>query len=121
VRHAFANLDQRRRGHAVAELIPEPRVVRAANGCSELQLGHHPDLFFAIHRLDFVDAVDDDTGGRFHVLNLVAGEEVEIVTERGDVHPLSYAETIVVPAAVGRYGIRRVRGPACKVVKAFVR
>jgi mannose-6-phosphate isomerase class I len=121
VRHAFANVDERRRGDAVAELIPESRVVRAANGCSELQLGHHPDLFFAVHRLDFVDAVDDHTGGRFHVLNLVAGEEVEIVTERGDVHPLSYAETIVVPAAVGRYGIRRVRGPACKVVKAFVR
>jgi mannose-6-phosphate isomerase class I len=121
VMHAFANVDARRRGDAVSELMPEPRVVRAADGCSELELGRHPDLFFAVHRLDFVDAVDDDTQGRFHVLNLVAGEEVEVVTERGDVHPLSYAETIVVPAAVGRYGIRRVRGPVCKVVKAFVR
>jgi hypothetical protein len=36
------------------------------------------------------------------------------------VHPLSYAETIVVPAAVGRYRIHRTRGRACKVVKAFV-
>lgn len=120
VRHAFANLDPRRRGDAVAELMPEPRVVRDADGSTELELGRHPDLFFAVHRLDFVDTVDDDTEGRFHVLNLVAGEEVEILTERGDVHPLSYAETIVVPAAVGRYGIRRVRGAGCKVVKAFV-
>jgi mannose-6-phosphate isomerase class I len=120
VRHAFANVDTRRRGEAVAELMPEPRVVREGSGWSELELGSHPDLFFAVHRHDFADAVEDETNGRVNVLNLVAGDEVEIETERGDVHPLSYAETIVVPAAVGRYRIRRTRGPGCKVVKAFV-
>jgi mannose-6-phosphate isomerase class I len=120
VRHAFANVDTRRRGEAVAELMPEPRVVREGSGWSELQLGAHPDLFFAVHRLDFADAVEDETHGRVNVLNLVAGDEAEIETEGGDVHPLSYAETIVVPAAVGRYRIHRTRGPECKVVKAFV-
>jgi mannose-6-phosphate isomerase class I len=120
VRHAFANVDARRRGDAVAELMPEPHVTRRGNGWSELELGRHPDLFFAVHRLDFADAVDDDTNGCVNVLNLVAGENVEIETERGDVHLLSYAETIVVPAAVGRYRLRRTRGPDCKVVKAFV-
>jgi mannose-6-phosphate isomerase class I len=120
VRHAFANVDARRRGAAVAELMPEPRVVREGNGCSELELGRHPDLFFAVHRLDFADAAEDDTRGGVHVLNVVAGEEVEIETESSYVHRLSYAETIVVPAAVGRYRLRRTRGPECKVVKAFV-
>ena len=84
------------------------------------ELGRHLDLFIAVHRLDFADTVDDETHGRVNVLNLVAGDEVEIETERGDVHLLSYAETIVVPAAVGRYRLRRTRGPGCKVVKAFV-
>jgi mannose-6-phosphate isomerase class I len=120
VRHAFANVDARRRGAAVAELMPEPRVVREGNGCSELELGRHPDLFFAVHRLDFADAAEDDTRGGVHVLNVVAGEEVEIETESSYVHRLSYAETIVVPAAVGRYCLRRTRGAECKVVKAFV-
>jgi mannose-6-phosphate isomerase class I len=120
VRHAFANVDARRRGDAVTELMPQPRVVQDENGCAELELGRHPDLFFAVHRLDFAEAVEDDTHGGVHVLNLVAGDEVEIETERGDVHPLSYAETIVVPAIVGRYRVRRVRGPACKLVKAYV-
>ena len=120
VRHAFANVDTRRRGDAVAELMPEPRVVRDGNGWSELQLGRHPDLFFAVHRLDFADAIEDGTHGRVNVLNLVAGEEVEIEAERGDVHLLSYAETIVVPAAVGRYRLRCTRGSGCRVVKAFV-
>jgi hypothetical protein len=74
-----------------------------------------------VHRLDFDDEVADDTGGRFHALNLAAGDEVEVQTAAGAVHPLSYAETIVIPAAVGRYRLRRVRGGPCKVVKAFVR
>ena len=78
VRHAFANVDARRRGDAVAELMPEPHVTRRGNGWSELELGRHPDLFFAVHRLDFADAVDDDTNGCVNVLNLVAGENVEI-------------------------------------------
>ena len=81
--HAFANLDPARR-RRVAELIPEPSVVRAGDGWTELALGRHPELFFAVHRLDFDDEVEDDTRGRFHVLNLVEGEEVEIETAAGD-------------------------------------
>ena len=53
VAHAFANLDPRRAGTRIAELMPEPVVVRQGNGCVELELGRHPDLFFAVHRLDF--------------------------------------------------------------------
>ena len=122
LRHAFSNLDPRRRGQAVRrELIPEPGVVREGPGWAELALSTLPELFFAVHRLDFADEVADDTSGRFHALNLVEGEQVEIVTAAGHVHPLSYAETIVVPAAVGAYRIRRERGGSCKVVKAFVR
>jgi mannose-6-phosphate isomerase class I len=119
--HAFSNLDSRRSGASVRrELIPEPRPVREGVGWVELELGRLPDVFYVVHRLDFEEAVEDDTAGRFHVLNLVAGEEVEIDTSAGAVHGLAYAETIVVPASVGRYRIRRVRGGECKVVKAFV-
>jgi mannose-6-phosphate isomerase class I len=121
LRHAFSNLDRRRRGESVRELMPEPSVVRRGPGWSELALGRSAELFFAVHRLDFDDEVTDDTGGRFHALNLAAGDEIEVHTEAGAVHPLSYAETIVIPAAVGRYRLRRVGGGPCKVVKAFVR
>jgi len=120
--HAFSNLDPRRRGRVVRrELIPDPAIVRQGADWAELALGRLAELFFAVHRLDFEDEIEDDTSGRFHALNLVGGEEVEIVTAAGQVHPLSYAETIVIPAAVGAYRIRRRRGDPCKVVKAFVR
>jgi mannose-6-phosphate isomerase class I len=120
VGHAFANLDRSRSGARVAELLPAPSQLRAGPGWTELVLGRHPDLFFAVHRLDFADQVEDDTAGRFHVLNLVEGDRIEIETGSGAVHPLHYAETIVVPAAVGEYRLRRVRGDGFKVVKAFV-
>jgi mannose-6-phosphate isomerase class I len=119
--HAFSNLDPRRSGEAVRrELIPEPSPVRDGPGWGELELGRLPDLFFGVNRLDFGESVSDETGESFHVLSLVAGNEVEIETASGATHPLAYAETIVVPAAVGRYRIRRLRGGHCKVVKAYV-
>jgi mannose-6-phosphate isomerase class I len=115
--HALANLDPARRGAAVArDLIQEPRVVRAGDGWRELSLGRLTELFFAVHRLEFEREVADDTAGRFHVLNLVEGDEAVLETGAGDSHVLAYAETIVVPAAVGPY---RLRGRG-KAIKAFV-
>ena len=85
-------------------------------------LGRHPELFFAVHRLDFADEVDGRHGRPLPRPQPRRGRaRIEIETATGDVHPLSYAETIVVPAAVGPYRLRRVRGGSCKVVKAFVR
>jgi mannose-6-phosphate isomerase class I len=121
VGHAFSNLDPRRAGEAVrGELVSEPRPLRGGTGSVELELGRHPDLFFGVNRLDFENEIEDDTGTRFHVLNLVDGEEVEIEAASGATHRLAYAETIVIPAAVGRHRVRRVHGGSCKVVKAFV-
>jgi mannose-6-phosphate isomerase class I len=99
------------------DLIPEPRLLRSGSGWRELQLGCLPELFYAVHRLDFEGEVQDETRGRFHVLNLVDGSEATIETESGATHRLAYAETMIVPAAVGAY---RVRGRG-KAVKAFVR
>jgi mannose-6-phosphate isomerase class I len=120
--HAFANLDPRRHGRAVVDdLIQQPRELRAGDGWRELVLGALPELFFAVHRLDFERGVTDETAGRFHVLNLVEGESIAVETEAGRVHSLAYAETIVVPAAAGTYTLTNTGAAACKVVKAFVR
>ena len=120
--HAFANLDPGRRGEAVRrDLVQEPAVVRSGAGWDELDLGDLPELFFAVHRLDFDDAIEDDTAGRFHVLNLVEGGEIAVETGAGPPVSLAYAETMVVPASVGPYRLRRMSGPAVRVVKAFVK
>src|SRR5687767_3491158 len=119
--HAFANLDTRRRGtNVTSELVPRATAVRSGAGFAEYAIGSHPELFFAVHRLEIDEVADDDTAGRFHVLNLVAGDEVLLRTASGREHRLSYAETIVVPASVGAYTLVRTGRTPAKVVKAFV-
>jgi mannose-6-phosphate isomerase class I len=119
--HAFANLVPERRGTVVPrELVPLPIGVRDGDGYTEVAFPRHPELPFSVHRIDFEGVVRDRTGDRFHVLNLVEGDDIEIRTAAGRHHRLSYAETIVVPAAVGPYELVPLdRGPH-KVVKAFV-
>jgi mannose-6-phosphate isomerase class I len=120
--HSFANLDGARRGPAVRQaLVQEPRVLRRGDGWRELVLGELPELFYAVHRLELDRAIEDETNGTFHVLNLVDGDEVSIETEDGGVHRLSYAETIVVPAATGPYTVRSENDTPCRLVKAFVK
>jgi len=122
--HAFANLDGDRRVSGLdGELTPSPRVLRHGDGAVEEELGAHPALFFEVRRLDITTpgaAMDDDTAGRFHVLTVVDGPGVLVQSSAGE-HPLSYAETLVVPASVGAYRVRALPGQRAMVVKALVR
>jgi len=66
------------------------------------------------------------TCGGVNVLNLVAGEAavVESPDDAFAPFPINFAETFIVPAAVGRYTITPVRIGAdrrCATIKAFVR
>jgi hypothetical protein len=122
--HAFANLARQRTGARVAhELVRSPRVLRRGKGWREEALCTLPDLFFEVRRLELEpDAtLPDDTGGRFHVLNVVDGTGVVLDTEGGDRHDLAYAETLVIPAVVGGYEVHTMNGAPVKVVKALVR
>lgn len=121
--HGLANLESGRRGARVrAELVQQPRTLRKGPGWYEESLGALDEMFYEVRRvtLDGDAVADDDTAGRFHVLNVVDGEEVTVVTEAGDEHRLARFETLTVPAAVGGYRLRPAAGGA-RVVKALVR
>ncbi|TDV57648.1 class I mannose-6-phosphate isomerase [Actinophytocola oryzae] len=123
VDHAFRNLDPERAGAAVSErLVQQPRRVGGGEGWHEELIGALPEMFFEVLRLCVEPGAtaEQDTAGRFHVLNVVEGERVILLTENGDEHQLGYAETIVVPAAVGRYTVRGLGGRPARVVKANV-
>lgn len=63
----------------------------------------------------------DSTTTSFHVLNVVEGDGVLVEPAHASAHSLAYAETMVVPAAVGPYRLRPLGARAVKVVKALVR
>jgi mannose-6-phosphate isomerase class I len=120
---AFQNLDRRRHGSQVsADLIPAPRKVRSGVGWHEEVLGELSEMFFEVRRLELDPGSEapENTSGRFHVLNVVEGAGITIITSTGATVGLAYAETAVVPASVGAYTVKAWESETVRVVKAYV-
>lgn len=123
VEHAFRNLNRDRRGHAVShDLVQQPRITLRGDGWHEELLGTLPELFFEVRRLTIGRDAQAcrQTGDRFHILNLVDGDQVMIHWSGGS-HHLSYAETIVIPAEVGSYRVVASSRSPARIVQAVVR
>ncbi len=95
-------------------------------GWREERTGLHESEFIETRRHWFTEAVAHDTRAGVNVLNLVHGEEVIVESPAGAFEPfvVHYAETFIVPAAVGSYSIRP-HGPSvgseCATIKGYVR
>ncbi|HEU5128599.1 MAG TPA: class I mannose-6-phosphate isomerase [Glycomyces sp.] len=103
----------------VEEIAKDGDVVEERTGLHELE-------FIEVRRHWFTEEAAHDTGGTVNVLNLVEGDEAEIVSPTGAFAPyrVNYAETFIVPAAVGPYVVRRTersRSERFGTVKASVR
>ncbi len=110
------------REHLVNHIEP----LGAGDGWREERTGLHGREFIETRRHWFTKAVPHDTCGGVNVLNLVQGEEVIVESPSGAFEPfvVHYAETFIVPAAVGRYTIRPHGagvGGECATLKAWVR
>jgi len=111
----------------------EPRLVNRVepvaqgDGWREERTGLYQSESFETRRHWFTAPVDHDTGGTsVHVLNLVEGEEAVVESPTGAFAPyvVHYAETWIVPAAVGAYRIRPhgpSEGKECATIKAYLR
>jgi mannose-6-phosphate isomerase class I len=120
--HAFANIDRTRtRTWSIAHLCPNPQILRKGPTWEEVCIGDNDLLFFAIHRLEFTDLIEDTTNGKFIILNLVEGEWCEVLSENNKPIELHFAESLIIPASVGDYVLRNGTNTPCKVVKAFVK
>ncbi|SDT00738.1 class I mannose-6-phosphate isomerase [Microlunatus soli] len=125
--HGAANIQwDRDTAWVQKNLAAGPELISAADGVREERTGLHELEFIEVRRHWFADRVDHDTAGTVNVLNLVEGDEVEVVSVDGSFEPfvVHYAETFIVPAAVGRYQIRRTarsRSEQFATVKAYVR
>ncbi|WP_026931067.1 class I mannose-6-phosphate isomerase [Glycomyces tenuis] len=131
--HGEANFAwERDRTWTEANLVNRVEVVSrggdgaAEEGNVEERTGLHELEFIEVRRHWFSEQAAHDTEGTVNVLNLVEGDEVEIVSPTGAFAPyeIHYAETFIVPAAVGPYVIRRTarsRSERFATVKASVR
>ncbi|MEI8096335.1 MAG: class I mannose-6-phosphate isomerase [Spirochaetales bacterium] len=125
--HAEANIQWDRTTDWVKrELVNRIEVVAQGDGWTEERTGLHERQFLETRRHWFTAPVDHHTGGGVNVLNLVEGEAAVVESPTGAFAPFEvhYAETFLVPAAVGAYRIRplgEAKNGRWGTVKAFVR
>jgi hypothetical protein len=125
--HGLANIVWNRDTEWVGKnLINRIEPMGEGTGWREERTGLHELEFIETRRHWFTSPTPHDTLDTVNVLNLVEGEEAIVESPTGAFDPfvVHYAETFIVPAAVGRYRISpigRSDGKACATIKAFVR
>ncbi len=127
IEHGAANIQwDRTTGLVKRELINCFEPIAEGTGWREERTGLHQREFIETRRHWFTGTVPHNTRGGVNVLNLVEGVEA-IVESPGRVFEpfiVHYAETFIVPAAVGEYTIRPhglSLGRECATIKAYVR
>ena len=100
--------------------------VGKGDGWREEHTGLHEREFIETRRHWFTKPVCHNTNGSVNVLNLVEGREAIVESPSGKFEPfiVHYAETFIIPAAVGAYTIRpwgESEDKECATIKAYVR
>jgi hypothetical protein len=125
--HGLANIVWNRDTEWVGKnLINRIEPMGDGPGWREERTGLHELEFIETRRHWFTSPTPHDTLDTVNVLNLVEGEEAIVESPTGTFDPfvVHYAETFIVPAAVGTYRISpigRSIGKTCATIKAFVR
>ncbi|MEI6175455.1 MAG: class I mannose-6-phosphate isomerase [Verrucomicrobiota bacterium] len=125
--HGAQNIDWSRTTAWTREhLVNRIDALGAGDGWREERTGLHEREFIETRRHWFTKTVPHHTCGGVNVINLVEGEEAIVESPEGAFEPfvVHYAETFIVPAAVGPYTIRPHGagiGRECATLKAYVR
>ena len=105
-------------------LVNHIEVINDTDECLEEKTGLHELEFIETRRYTTSHKTLHDTHDGFHMLNLVEGSAAIIESPTHEFEPFTvhYAETFIIPAAVGEYTIRPYYDiETIKVVKAYVR
>ena len=119
---AFENLDFSRKGSVVEEtLISKPEVTETGYDWKKIHLPTHPDHFYSIYRYEFNTDIEIQTHNQCHILMLVEGESIELITDQGAHQIFNYAETFAIPAAAKKYKIINRGRTQAKLIVSFVK
>jgi mannose-6-phosphate isomerase class I len=127
IAHGLANMQWDRTTEWVRQnLVGRVELIAETPDWREERTGLHEREFIETRRHWFTGTVPHDTQGGVNVLNLVQGDEAIVESPAHAFEPfiVHYAETFIVPAAVGAYTIRPHGdsiGSECATMKAFVR
>jgi len=112
--------------YCLENLVGQVETIATGEGWIEERTGLHKNEFIETRRHWFSTKVTHQTGDSVNVLNLIEGKEAIVESPVNAFSPfvVHYAETFIVPAAVGEYTIRPYGesvGNKCGTIKATVR
>lgn len=109
LQHGISNIQWDRTTEWVRDsLVNHIEPIASGEGWREERTGLHSLEFIETRRHWFTAPVTHNTHDTVHVLNLVEGEQAVVESPLGAFEPfiVNYAETFIVPAAIGEYTIR---------------
>jgi hypothetical protein len=107
-------------------LVNQVEKMGEGDGWREERTGLDEESFIETRRHWFTKQVQHNTQGLVNVLNLICGREAVVESPSQAFEPfiVHYAETFIVPAALGAYSIRpygESEGLECATIKAYIR
>ena len=104
-------------------LVNHGYVVREGKDWKEVVVGEHDLLYFSLRNLIFWDKIEDDTDGLFHVLSLVDGEKVKVVSQEdpSKFYIMNSLDIVVIPASLGKYTIENLGVGSVTVHKTLLK
>lgn len=112
--------------YCLDNLVNQVELIAEGDGWREERTGLHKNEFIETRRHWFSKPVTHKTNDSVNVLNLIEGNEAIIESPTNAFSPfvVHYAETFIIPAALGEYTIRpfgKSEGKQCATIKAYVR
>ena len=98
---------ERTKKYCDENLVNHGGLVREGEDWKEIIVGEHDLLYFSLRNLIFDKSMEDDTDGLFHVLALVDGEKVKVVSveDPSKFYIMNSMDMVVLPANIGKYKV----------------
>ena len=122
IKRGFENLDFTIKGDQVKEnFISKPILLETQGDTTIYHLPTHSRHFYDVHRYEFTTQIKITTNGNCHILSLVEGDAIKVITTDEYQMDINYAETFIIPAACEEYVLINKGAIPVKVVMAFVK
>lgn len=95
-----------------------PKTIRKGEDWEEYYVADNKDLYFNLRNVKFKSTYEDNTDGLFHVLSVVDGEQVKIVSKKNPSHfyLANYLDIVCVPASMGEYEVINMKPDTVAII-----